>query len=301
MTPLRLRLLWKRQAQFAGWLLAERLGLARERGLDLLCEEPDFAVPPVEAVLQGLADACIASPSHLLESREPRALRFVLAIQQASPLAYPVRRGEGMRGAADLAGRRVAVWPGGEDLELRWMLRRAGIEPEQVERVPAADTTALFRAGEVASCQVTTYHELHALAGQDIDILRAADLGADLLKDGLIVPAVMPAGTVQTLVEAGLTGWTQAFADPELAVRVCAHTRPDMSAAEHRRQLADIRILVAHGATRTYGLGYPDPAHMERAARAMRELGEPAPPDPLALVDTGYWQAAPAALRAPWP
>lgn len=295
MTGVRLRLLWYPQAQFAGWLLAERYGVG------LVCEGPDVAVPPVEAVLRGDAEACIASPSHLLESRDPTALRFVLTIQQASPLAYPVRRSDGIASARDLAGRRVAVWPGGEDLELRWMLHRAGVDPASVERVPALDTVALFRRGEVASCQVTTYHELHALEGQDIVLLRAADLDAALLKDGLVVRADLPRERVQALVEAGLEGWNRAFAEPGPAVAACAERRPDMDLEEHRRQLEGIRTLVATGATRVRGLGYPDPLHLERAARALSDLGEPVRMEPATLHDPSFWHAAPAALRAPWP
>jgi hypothetical protein len=294
-TGVRLRLLWYPQAQFAGWLLAERCGAG------LVCQGPDFAVPPVEAVLRGDAEACIASPSHLLESREPAALRFVLTIQQTSPLAYPVRHADGIASARDLAGQRVAVWPGGEDLELRWMLHRAGVDPARVERVPALDTVAIFRRGEVASCQVTTYHELHALKGQDIVLLRADAMGAALLKDGLIVRADLPRARVQALVEVGLEGWTRAFAEPGLAVAACTERRPDMSPAEHRRQLEDIRTLVATGATRTHGLGYPDPLHLERAAQALSDLGEPLRAEPATLLDLSFWRAAPAAIRAPWP
>mgnify|MGYP005828919025 CR=1 FL=1 len=55
MTRVRIRLLWYKQAQFAGYLLAERLGLGRARGVEIVCEGLDFAAKHVEAVLTGAA------------------------------------------------------------------------------------------------------------------------------------------------------------------------------------------------------------------------------------------------------
>ena len=70
--------------------------------------------------------------------------------------------------------------------------------------------------------------------------------------------------------------------------------------AQHE-QLAAIRALVDAGATRTKGLGYPDPAHLSRALLAMQELNEPVPTGTGAIVDTRFWTAAPEQLRARWP
>lgn len=289
--------MWWPQAQFAGPILAERRGLARRRGVELVLQPPAPARGPVEAVLAGDAEACVASPSHLLECRDPYALRLVAVVQQTSPLLYPVRRLDGIRGFADLAGRAVAVWPGGEDLELRWALHRAGVPAEAVRRVATLDTASAFRAGEVASCQVTSYHEWHALEGEDLSALRADDLGCGLAKDGLLVRADLPRRVVQALLEAVLEGWVRALASPEDAVEACLALRPELGAADQSRQLAEISRLIRSGASLTHGLGFPDPVHLERAAAAMTELGEPLPDGWRGLVETSFWQAAPPALR----
>jgi len=294
---LRLRLLWWPQAQFAGPILAERLGLARARGIELTLQPPAPPQGPVEAVLGGDAEACIASPSHLLECRDPHALRLVAVVQQQSPLLYPVRRRDGIRGFADLRGRAVAVWPGGEDLELRWALHRAGVPAAAVRRIPTLDTAAAFRAGEAASCQVTSYHEWHALAGEDVTALRADELGCGLVKDGLLVRADLPRPEIQALLDAVLEGWVQALASPEVAVEACLALRPELGARDQARQLAEIGRLIRSGASLTHGLGCPDPVHLERAAAAMTDLGEPLPDGWRGLVEPSFWQAAPPALR----
>ncbi len=303
MTTVRIRLLWHKQAQFAGYLLAEALGLARGRGVEIVCEGLDFAEKHVAAVLSGAAQMAVASPSHILECRDPAALRFILAIQQESPLVYPTRRADGIAARAAPARRRVGVWPGHEDLELRWMLARAGVPDRAVERTEMPDTVGPFLAGEIASAQMTSYHELHqveaALGHDAIRVFSAGESDSALLKDGLVVASTFAAAApdvVQAVVDAVLEGWTIAFTDPERAVAACLAARPDMSADEHRRQLADIRALSITGATLGHGLGFPDPRHVERAAAAIRDVeGRTVAHD--GVLDLRFWAAAPAAVR----
>ncbi|MBJ2150198.1 ABC transporter substrate-binding protein [Paracoccus sp. IB05] len=304
MRDISIRLLWHKQAQFAGYLLAEELGLAEKNGVRIRCQGLDFACKHVNAIFEGQADMAVASPAHLLESRDPAALRWLLSIQQQSPLVYPARKSDGIATLADLAGRRAGVWPGHEDLELRWMLHRAGVADDAVTRIPMPDTVAPFLAGETATGQMTSYHELHVveetIPHDELVIFDGRASGTQILKDGLIVPASLVEAEpeiVQAVVDAVLEGWTIAFDDPERAIAACLRARPERSHAEESAQLAAIRALSLTGATLTEGLGFPDPAHMEAAARAMREV-EGAAPDTAGLRDPRFWQAAPTVFRS---
>jgi len=305
MNEIRIRLLWHPQPQFAGYLIAEHEELARDAGLQLRCVPLDFAKGPIAALLDGDVDFAVASPSHMLESGRSEELVFLLAIQQQSSLVYPARRSAGILTPPDLAGRKVGVWPGREDLELTWMLHRAGLATDAYERVPVRDTVAATLDGTVDCAQMTTYHELHHLehgAGSldDFVLFRAADFGASLLKDGLIARRDFVAAhpdVVQAVVTAVLAGWTRAFQDMDAAISLCARLRPDMSRLEHEGQLNDIRSLSMAGATLTGGLGYPDPHHVEQALLAMREV-EGHAPSAAGLVDDRFWRAAPEAVRS---
>lgn len=303
MREIRIRLLWHKQAQFAGYLLAEELGLGNDAGVQIVCEGLDFSCKHVNAVLEGRTEMCVASPAHLVESSDPAALRWLLAIQQKSPLVYPARRSDGIETLADLAGKRAGVWPGHEDLELRWMLSRAGLPDDAVTRVEMPDTVAPFLTGETATGQMTCYHELHmvehAIPPEDLVIFDGKDTGCGILKDGLIASAALveeEPGVVQAVVNAVLEGWTMAFDDPARAVAACLAVRPDRSAPEEEAQLAAIRALSLTGATLSEGLGFPDPDHIESAVTAMRELGETVPATE-GLRDARFWQAAPEAFR----
>ncbi len=299
----RIRLLWKPQAQFAGYLLAAE---GATDGPALAWQAARSDEGPIDAVLEGNAEFAVASPSHIAESRAPDALCWLLTVQQESALVYPCWPDAGIARPADLRGRRIAVWPGGEDLELLWMLARDGVAPGEVERLPAGDTVGPFLDREVDCAQMTLYHELHkaqALAPAAVRFheLRAADLEASLIKDGLVARrdwVERNPGLTQAVVEAVLAGWIRAFDEPASALAACLRARPDMPEAEQASQLADIRGLSLVGATLTRGLGFPDPLHMQRAAAAAAAVGLPVAAEVLAdAVEPRFWAAAPQALR----
>ncbi|MCX5496697.1 ABC transporter substrate-binding protein [Kaistia dalseonensis] len=305
LTTIRIRLLWHPQAQFAGYLIAEHEALARDAGLAIQCVPLDFAKGPIQALLDGDVTFAVASPSHMLESGRADELVFLAAIQQTSSLVYPARRSAGIEKPTDLAGHKLGVWPGREDLELTWMLHRAGLSVDAYERVPVGDTVAAMLDRSVDCAQMTTYHEIHHLEHasgslDDFVLFKAADYDASLLKDGLIARrdwvAAHPAET-QAVIDAVLTGWTKAFHELDAAIELCSKLRPDMSRLEHEGQLGDIRALSLTGATLTEGLGFPDPRHVTQALIAMSEVEGHAVGDAAGLVDDRFWRAAPEAVR----
>jgi ABC-type nitrate/sulfonate/bicarbonate transport system substrate-binding protein len=306
MQIVRIRLLWHPQAQFAGYHLAQSLNLARDAGIDIECQPIKFDQPAIANLLSGDVEFAVASPSHLLESKRPEDLKFLLTIQQESSLVYPVKTTSGINEVADLSGHRVGVWPGHEDLELRWMLLKAGITDDAVERVPLANTVDAFIAGTVDCAQMTTYHELHkaedVLGHGNLRTFSAATFSASLIKDGLVASRKWLESNrerAQAVVNAILQGWTLAFTKPELAVDACIKFRPDMSRAEHAAQLRGIKQLSLCGATGVHGLGYPDSLHIRRCLQAMRDLslGEKNVSDS-ELIDMRFWQNAPAQWRS---
>jgi NitT/TauT family transport system substrate-binding protein len=302
MREIRIRLLWHKQAQFAGYLMAEALGFGREKGISIVCERPDFARSPVEAVRLGAVEAAVASPAHVLECSAPEEVTLILVIQQASPLVYPVRATSSVRTLADLAGRPIAVWPGNESLELRWMLLQAGVAEADFIRVETTDTLAALLEGRAEAAQMTCYHELRlaqeALGKHGLRIFRPAE-GQGLVKDGLVVSRAMAEAEpdiVQALVDASLKGWTAALEDPESAVAICCAARCDTKTDEQKSQLSDISELALQGATVVHGLGYPNPQHEQRARLALAAVGHGAL-DPRPITTLDFWEAAPASLR----
>jgi NitT/TauT family transport system substrate-binding protein len=306
MRTVRIRLLWYPQAQFAGYHIAQHLNLTRDAGFKIVCEPIKFDQSGTEALLSGDVEMAVASPSHLLESKNPADLRFLITIQQESSLVYPIKTSSGITNLADLRGRRVGVWPGHEDLELRWMLLKAGLEDGTVERIPLSNTVDPFIASSIDCAQMTVYHELHkaehVLGSDNIRVFSAAAVDASLIKDGLLANSKWLEHNreqAQATVDAILQGWTLAFKDQELALDACVEARPDMTRAEHAAQLQNIKALSLQGMTSTHGLGYPDPQHIRRCKQAMQDLGLPVADFPVDdVIDMRFWQNAPTKWRS---
>jgi NitT/TauT family transport system substrate-binding protein len=293
-------LLWHPQAQFAGYLLAEKLDLGRLHGVRLETTPLEFGVGPVESVLSGASEFGVASPAHALE-HNPEALSFLLTIQQDSPLVYPVRKDSGIVTLGDLVGRKVGIWPGGEDLEFRWMLHRAGVDPECVERCPMADTVGPFVAGETDCAQITLYNELRHISEMGLRLFVPSAYGAALIKDGLICRRDLVSERpdyVQAVVDTVMAGWARAFQNPDEAIEISAAAWPGLAHEDQSIQFADIRNLTFVGATSEQGLGYPDPLHTERAAQALRDLGQRVDDTSvLALTEPQFWAASPVSFK----
>ena len=310
MLKVRLRLLWFPQAQFAGALLAEHSEIAMRHGINLECQPVKTNESPISAVLSGRADLCVASPSHILESDDPKSLVCLLTFQQASSLVYLIRRDHGVDGIHCLAGKRIAVWPGSEDLELNWMLHKAGVSSGDIEFVPTKDTVQLLLAGEVSCAQMTTYNEYFEFlecGGRLTDVLclSARDWDADLIKDGIIARKdwleADPA-RAQAAVNSLLEGWTRALDNANEAIELCAKIRPDVDKRFHWMQFNEIRKLIVNGATLSHGLGFPDSRHVLQAAKAVSDLHGLEFKDSIdGFVAVNFWRSAdPSFRRSRW-
>ncbi len=307
MSTVRLRLLWHPQAQFAGALLAEHGGIAERHGIKFECQPINFDEDPISAVLSGNAELCVASPSHILESDEPESLAMVLTFQQKSPVVYLARRDHGINSIDCLAGKQIAVWPGNEDLELRWLLHKSGVPTDDIELVPSEDTVELLLEGKVSCAQLTTYNEYLKYSGrigsekETMLEFSARDHDADLIKDGIIARKSWlesETQSAQAAVDSLLEGWTRALEEPHDVVNVCTRVRPDLDEQFHKNQFERIKDLILCGATLTHGLGYPDANHVRRARTAVEtvnaiEMHEGAGD----CVDEYFWNCADPSLR----
>lgn len=284
--------MWVVQAQFAGYVLAQR----ELAGLELVPWRPGTSA--LGELLAGRAELAVASPGQVLARGRAVAeqLAFVALFMAESPIVLAgLRGGRGERLAA-AGGARVGVWEG-EDLEIRAMLLSSGVGLDEVEFVPMADDVRPLLTGEVDLLQATTYEEVPRLLreGASLDALilhSPRSHGVDVAKDGLIVRRDLlerEPRLVDAVVAAALHGWRRALSDPESAVAAVCAAATDLDSDWQRGQLERIAALI--GTERP--LGYPDAAECERAARVHRLLGNDVAGD-LLLVDPRPWERAAA-------
>ena len=145
MREIRIRLLWHKQAQFAGYLLAEELGLGNDAGVQIVCEGLDFSCKHVNAVLEGRTEMCVASPAHLVESSDPAALRWLPTTNQPIRCYCKyVRTRTGLIGCTTIGGScssAVATTPFPDAWHFPTAPRQASASPCASSPIPASHSS----------------------------------------------------------------------------------------------------------------------------------------------------------------
>ena len=114
-----LQLKWVTQAQFAGYYAANPKGFYAAENLDVIIRPGGPDIVPEQVVAAGGAQFGLGWLPSLLATREQGAplvnIAQVFAFSGMRQLAFKT---SGIRGVADLRGRKVAVWFGGNEFPL---------------------------------------------------------------------------------------------------------------------------------------------------------------------------------------
>src|SRR3954447_7927113 len=123
MDKLKLQLKWLHQAQFAGYYVAADKGYYKEMGLEveLLPGGPD--VVPSQKVLTGAADVGLDWVGSLLANRDKgQPLVDIGQFYQSSGMLLVSKKTANIKTPADLKGKKVGVWTGGNEFEFRALM-----------------------------------------------------------------------------------------------------------------------------------------------------------------------------------
>jgi NitT/TauT family transport system substrate-binding protein len=130
LTPLKFQLKWVTQAQFAGYYAALDQGFYKAAGLDvsLLIGGPN--INEVQVVASGGADMGTTWLPSMLQAREHGAdLVSISQIFQRSGTRMASFKSANITKPADLGGKKIGSWLGGNEPELFAALTKAGIDP----------------------------------------------------------------------------------------------------------------------------------------------------------------------------
>jgi uncharacterized membrane protein YeiH/ABC-type nitrate/sulfonate/bicarbonate transport system substrate-binding protein len=294
---LRLQLQWFHQAQFAGFYVAEALGYYEREGLavefieggSLVAEAP--AVDTLQNLALGGADVAIATVSSALMARRGGAQVVNIGqILQRPGLGLACRRAGGIRRPADVRGRKIGVWQGGDQYDVRYWLRRHAIAESEVAIVTQRPDARDLIDGAIDCGTVMAYNEPWTLfnAGlspADLFIVRFDEQEGGVLEDGLYVRSNMLADPVWRarlagFLRASAAGWRYAQESPGDAHAVTMLRASRADPVHQRRMLETVLRLVDpqrrfglldlgafKRSTRIVGFGTGDPAGVTAAAR----------------------------------
>lgn len=273
---------WLPQAQFAGFYLAKDMGFYEQAGLDvtILSGGPDR--PASEWLAEGRADfSTFFLARGILTRAAGVPLVNIAQLLNRSSLLLVSHRDAGIGDAADLAGKKVGIWPEFRAQPLA-LFRQLGIEPEIVEQ---GATMGLFQwrgADAVSAMRYNEFQRLY-LSGYDAAELRVIDLhahGVGFPEDGIYTleqTLEESPEMVAAFVEATMRGWQHAFVQPEDALdsimwRIVEAGVPSNRA--HQRLMLDaLRGLYLNDEGSLRSTHLPEET-FDRVARLLSEFGD---------------------------
>lgn len=283
-----LQLKWVTQAQFAGYYVADAKGYYKEAGLDVTIKPGGPDVAPPQVIAGGGADVVIDWMPSALASRE-KGVPLVNIAQpfKRSGLMMTCRAETGIKTPADLKGRTLGVWYGGNEYPFLAWMAKLGLKTDG-----SAEGVRVIKQGfnvdpliqKQADCVSTmSYNEYWQVidAGFKPDqlvVFKYEDQGVSTLEDGLyaLEPKLKDKAFVAKLakfVAASEKGWDYAAKHPDEAARIVLEA--DLSGAQtekhQKRMMVEIaKLLDAGGSTLT-------PADYERTVSTLMSGGSDQP------------------------
>lgn len=281
----KLQLKWVPQAQFAGYFLAQDKGYYAEEGLkvEILPGGPDIV--PEQQVAGGSADIGVDWVASLLTSQEQEMpLVQIAQIYQKSGLVLVSKKDAGISGAADLKGKKVGNWMGGNEFEILALFDKYKLDPNKdLNFTKQGFTMDQFLGGEIDIASAMTYNEYQVvlesgIKAEELNVIDMNDEGVAMLEDNLFANKEWLADNKETaakFVRASLKGWKDAIADPEAAVdSVMKLAEEGSTSREHQlTMMTEVAKLIQPEGFDVSKMGYTDAAAFQQTADIALKFG----------------------------
>jgi NitT/TauT family transport system substrate-binding protein len=301
-----LQLKWLPQSQFMGYYVAKEKGYYKEEGIDIDILPGGSDIIPEQQVYNGVADIGVTWVSSLLKYQSQGwELTHVAQIFQKSALLLVSKATSGINGPADLKGKKVGSWFGGNEYEIFALLEANGIDREKDLKLVQQDYTMnQILKGEIDAASAMTYNEYgllleSGLKDTDLKTIDMNDAGVAMLEDCLFVKSDWIAANEDLYVrflKASIKGWADACADPDAAGKTVFDADQSVS-LEHQTYMAkEIAKLVVPEGFDPAKIGYTDMKAIQQTADLAHKYGllkDPAKIDDT-TVTSKYWEKATA-------
>jgi len=265
MPKIRLQSKWVVQAQFAGYYEAVAQGYYKDMGLDvsILAGGPDIV--PEQVVASGGAEFGIDWLPNLLSSREQGLkIQNIAQVFARSGMREVSFTDKNIKTSADLKGKKVGVWLGGNEFELFAALVKNGIDPENASDVTIVKQPfdmSLLLNGDVDAAAAMTYNEyaqvlesVNSKTGklyqpEELNVIDFNVEGTAMLEDGLFANAdwLAKEGNADIAVKfiaASLKGWAYCRDNQADCVKTVLDQGPTLGAGHQSWQMNEINKLI---------------------------------------------------------
>jgi NitT/TauT family transport system substrate-binding protein len=299
-----LQLKWVTQAQFAGYYAAKAKGLYTAEGLDVTIRPGGPDIVPEQVVAGGGAQFGIDWLPSLLSARDQGApLVSIAQVFAASGMREIAFKSSGIKGAADLRGRKVAVWFGGNEFELLATLEKYKIDRNKdVNLVQQPFDMNLLLQKKVDAAAAMTYNEYKQVleAGvkpEDLVVIDFNHEGTAMLEDGIFVKAdwIRDAKNKQVaarFVRASLKGWEFCRDQAGECVEIVLKESPVLGREHQAWMMAEVNKLIWGPPAPKAPLGKMDPAAFKQTADIAHRFGVIKKPAEATAYTTEIWELA---------
>lgn len=298
---LNLRLQWIVQAQFAGYIVADRLGYYSDEGLKVNIRPAGPDLKPLATVASGTDDIGLGVSNQVAVARaNGTPVTIIAQIFQDSANRYVVLEKNRIGNLTELRGKKVGLWLGGDEAEFIAMLSTAGMSLSDVQVIPQGFSVSPFLNGDYVMSEVTVYNELlqiqNELRGKhELQIFSPSEFDSAIVGGMIFVAESTIKDKRDQLVRflrASLRGWKYAISNPEKAVDLVASANPELKHDEQLEQLRAVNQLILNGISESE-IGAMKPKDYETMLRVLKTSGQlPRPVRVNDLFDDSLWSSA---------
>ena len=291
LTNVTLQLKWVPQAQFAGYYAALDMGFYKQAGLNVTIKPGGPDIIPEQVVASGQAQFGLDWLPSLLAARDKGTdLVNIAQVFARSGMTQLTWKSSGITTIADMKGKKVANWLGGNQYELFAALTKAGMNPEKNEGVTIVQQPFdmnLFLNKQVDSASAMTYNELAQVleskdpsTGQlyklsDLNVIKMQSVGTGMLEDGIFstgswLKSPANQATAIKFIGASLAGWIWCRDHVAQCVQFTLKAGPTLPKGHQTWQMNEINKLIWPNAS---GIGIMSKADFTRTASISQQFG----------------------------
>jgi len=300
----RLQLKWVTQAQFAGYYAAKEKGFYSAENLDVTIIPGGPDIVPEQVVAGGGAEFGIDWLPSLLSAREQGTpLVNIAQVFQYSGMREVAYKSSGIQSPADLRGRKVAVWFGGNEFELLATLEKYKINKDKdvtLQQQPF-DMNLLVNK-QVDAAAAMTYNEYKQVldAGakpEDLVVIDFNREGTSMLEDGIFAKEEWLKNPTNKNVavrflRASLKGWEYCRDNAAECVEIVLKQSPTLPKEHQTWMMTEINKLIWGPPAPSTELGRMDPTAFKRTADIAYQFKVIKKPAEVSAYTTEIWEAA---------
>jgi NitT/TauT family transport system substrate-binding protein len=287
--PVTLQLKWVPQAQFAGYYAAKAEGFWDAECLDVTVNPGGPDIVPEQVVAGGQADFGINFVPSLLSSREQGTnLVNIAQVFERSAMREISWKDTGIQGPADLKGKNVAVWFGGNEFELLATLAKAGLDRDKdLTLVQQPFDMNLLLERQVDAAAAMTYNELAQVLEvknpqtgelyklEDLNIIDFNAEGTAMLQDGVFVTEdwlqdAKNQDIAVRFLRGAFKGWMFCRDNPDKCVDYVLEQGPALPRGHQTWMMNEVNKLIWPS---TAGIGQMDPKIFDQTAGIAQTFG----------------------------